>query len=147
MLGPERPDRATGVTQSENVRAQAAVSWQIFIFLISDFTFLLYLDGSSIRHSRQFALLICDSPPCFEVKTLQKYNFLLLLKLFEIIVITGILFVSNEQADPHNEVDQDEDIMESRQQVPGDGDTLGREGGERVRLIVIFPLTLSRYIG
>lgn len=93
------------------------------------FTFLLYLGGSSIRRSRQFALLICDNLPCFEAKTLHKYNyFLFLLKLFEITVITRILFVSNEKADPHNNVDQDENIMQSRQQVPGHRNTLG-EGG------------------
>lgn len=46
-----------------------------------------------------------------------------------IIVITRILFVSNEKADPHHNIDEDENIMQSRQKVPGDRDTLG-EGGE-----------------
>ena len=77
-------------------------------------SFLLYLGGSSTRRSRQFALLICDNPPCFEAKNLHKY-ILFLLKLFEIIVITGILFVSNEKADPHNRIDEEENIVQSRQ--------------------------------
>ena len=42
-----------------------------------------------------------------------------------IIVITRILFVSNEKADPHHNIDEDENIMQSRQKVPGDRHTLG----------------------
>ena len=118
-------------------------------FYISTFlTFLLYLDGSSTRHSRQFALLICDNLPCFEAKTLHKYKLVFLVQknYLEIIVITRILFVSNEKADPHYNVDQNENVMQSRQQVPGDRNTLG-EGCEAQNVNDNLKLTLRRYIG
>ena len=77
MLGPERSDGATSVTEPQYVGAQVAVSWEIFlyfyIFKFLNFPFI-YLGGSSTRHSRQFALLTCDNPLCFEAKTLDKYK-------------------------------------------------------------------------
>ena len=47
---------------------------------------------------------------------------------YGIFAITRVLFISNEKADPHNDVDQDENIMQGRQQVPGDRNTLGEAG-------------------
>ena len=135
MLGPERSDGATGVTQPQYVRAQVAVSWTIFLYF-KIHRFLLYLGGSSTRHSRQFALLTCDNLQCFEAKTLHKYKLVFLVKknYLAIIVITRILFVSNEKADPHNRIDQEENIVQSRQEIPGDGHTLGEGRVERLSI-------------
>ena len=36
----------------------------------------------------------------------------------------GVLLVGQQETEPHGQVDNDEDIVESRQQVPGHGNTL-----------------------
>ena len=38
-----------------------------------------------------------------------------------------VLLVSHEQADPHHQVDHDEDVVGVGEQVPGDRDALGRK--------------------
>ena len=39
----------------------------------------------------------------------------------------GILLVRHQQTDPHDQVDDDEDVVQSRQQVPGNRNTLQQE--------------------
>ena len=39
----------------------------------------------------------------------------------------GVLLVGDQQAEPHHQVDHDEDVVRVRQQVPRDRDALGRD--------------------